>query len=91
MSRKQAEVVCLHAYRELKDHPEKELQKLLWRVLEEKHQGDILAASEAYAIERAGQVTLQLLSKGVVDRDELYDAMIAWCLQELEDNTTEVA
>lgn len=92
MSRpKKAVVVCLHAYRELKDHPERELKKLLWRLLNEKHHGDLLAASEAFAVARAGEVTLQLLSKGFVDRDELYDALIAWGLQELEDIATAVA
>lgn len=76
-------IVYLHTYRELGHDAEKQLQKLLWRLLEEKHNGDILAAAEDFALARAGEITQQMLSKGVVDRDELYDAMIAWALDEL--------
>ena len=80
---KESSMVYLHAHRELEDHPEKELQQLLWQLLEKKYQGDLLALTEAYSEEKAEQALAQILAKGRIDRDELYDALIAWARSEL--------
>lgn len=82
-TRTRSGIVQLHEHRELKDHPEKELTKLLWRLLQEKHQGNILAASDAYAESKAAEILAQIVGKGRIDRDELYDSLIAWALIEL--------
>lgn len=76
-------VIYLHEYRILDKQASEELKKLLWKVLEKKYGGDILAFAEAFALAKAGEITLQLFSKGRVDRDEYYDSMIAWALEEL--------
>jgi len=78
-------VVCLHEHRELADHPERELEQLLRRLLEEKYDHKLLALANAYAEEKAAQTVFQMVGKGRVDRDELYDALIAWALLELRE------
>lgn len=73
-------VVFLHEHRELADHPEQTLTNLMWRLIEHK---DPLELAEAYALKKAEEVYLQGVCKGRFDRDEYYDAMIAWALGEL--------
>lgn len=76
-------VVYLHEHRELKGHPEKELEILLWKLLEKKYQNDILAMAEDYAEEKARQTLAQLNVNHYIDREELYESLIAWALLEL--------
>lgn len=79
-------VVCLHEYRHLSDHPEQELEELLKKLLATRYQYRLLEFADDYALAKAGEVTLQVMAKGFVDRDEYYDAMIAWALSELADS-----
>ena len=83
MKKNTESVVPLHEHRVLEDHPEIELEKLLWRLLNEKHKGDILAASESYSEAKAAEAFVQIAGKGRLDRDELYDSLIGWALIEL--------
>jgi hypothetical protein len=81
--------VYLHPHRTIPGNPEKLLGKLLGRLLLEKHQGDILAASNAYANEKTAQALAQILMGHVIDREELYDSLIAWAKRELNELTSE--
>lgn len=89
MPQKTGTVVYLHIHRELPGKPEAELEKLLERLLWEKHHGNLLAASDAYADEKTEQAMLQLLSGQRIDREEFYEALIAWALVELGELTDE--
>ena len=89
MTRKTGAIVYLHIHRELPGKPEAELEKLLERLLWEKHHGNLVAASDAYADEKTEQAVLQLLGGQCIDREELYEALIAWALIELGELTDE--
>jgi len=67
----------------------KELGVLLERLLFEKHQGNFVAAVEAYAIERHAQIDAQTARGQTLDDEELRESMIAWALIELGELTTE--
>lgn len=84
---KTGRVVFLHNHRTIPGKPEQKLGKLLERLLYEKHKGDILAASEAYAEEKTSQILAQTFSGVCLDREELYDALIGWALMELGELT----
>ncbi len=85
--KKKCEVIFLHEHRDLNGHPERELRKLLWRLLKEKYQDDILEMAEDYAEEKARQTLAQLTVNLYLDREELYESLIAWVLLELGELT----
>lgn len=84
-----ASIVYLHNHRVLPNAPDKELERLLFRLLHEKHNGDLVGASDAYADEKTAQILAQFFSGNCLDREQLYEALIAWALIELGDLTNE--